>query len=165
MFGIDSGELLIIAVVALVVIGPKDLPRMMRAIGNFVGKARGMASHFRSGVDNMIRESELADMEKKWKSDNEKIMREHPLLPTPSDPEGHEDWAAKEDAGAGEAWPEPRIADPKPASPRRAARPDDNRPKPPPRRPRAGLTASAAPPIPKAAPAAPAAPAAKDEGA
>ena len=37
MFGIDSGELLIIAVVALVVIGPKDLPRVMRAIGNFVG--------------------------------------------------------------------------------------------------------------------------------
>ena len=81
MFGIDSGELLIIAVVALVVIGPKDLPRVMRAIGNFVGKARGMARHFRSGVDTMMRESELADMEKKWKADNERIMREHPLLP------------------------------------------------------------------------------------
>src|SRR6185503_11453294 len=85
MFGIDSGELLIIAVVALVVIGPKDLPRVMRAIGNFVGKARGMARHFRSGVDTMIRESELADMEKKWKADNERIMREHPLLPSEAD--------------------------------------------------------------------------------
>src|ERR1700742_4397535 len=107
MFGIDSGELLIIAVVALVVIGPKDLPRVMRAIGNFVGKARGMARHCRSGVDTMIRESELADMEKKWKADNERIMREHPLLPSPAGPEGKEDWPAKEGALVGEPWPEP----------------------------------------------------------
>src|SRR3954471_2463024 len=102
MFGIDSGELLIIAVVALVVIGPKDLPRVMRTIGNFVGKARGMARHFRSGVDTMIRESELADMEKKWKSDNEKIMREHPMLPDQSAPKGQEDWSAKDAAPYGD---------------------------------------------------------------
>ena len=88
MFGIDSAELLVIAVVALVVIGPKDLPRVMRTIGNFIGQARGMARHFRSGVDNMLRESELADMEKKWQSDNERIMREHPMVPSPPVPEG-----------------------------------------------------------------------------
>ncbi len=64
MFGIDSGELLIIAVVALVVIGPKDLPRAMRAVGGFVGRARGMAKHFRTGFDAMMREAELEDMEK-----------------------------------------------------------------------------------------------------
>ena len=64
MFGIDSGELLIIAVVALVVIGPKDLPRVMRTLGNFIGRARGMARHFRSGLDTMIRETELEEMEK-----------------------------------------------------------------------------------------------------
>ncbi len=166
MFGIDSGELLIIAVVALVVIGPKDLPRVMRGIGNFVGKARGMASHFRSGVDNMIRESELADMEKKWKADNEKIMREHPMLPEPAEPQGKEDWPGKEDAGFGEPWPEPMDVEPKPAPARRTARVDDNRPKPPPRRSRAGAGSSGAPPIPRAPPAAPpSAPAAKDEGA
>ena len=78
MFGIDSGELLIIAVVALVVIGPKDLPRVMRTLGNFIGRARGMARHFRSGLDTMMREAELEEMEKKWKADNERIMREHP---------------------------------------------------------------------------------------
>ena len=83
MFGIDSGELLIIAVVALVVIGPKDLPRVMRTLGNFIGRARGMARHFRSGLDTMIRETELEEMEKKWKTDNERIMREHPLIATP----------------------------------------------------------------------------------
>lgn len=160
MFGIDSGELLIIAVVALVVIGPKDLPRVMRAIGNFVGKARGMARHFRSGVDNMIRESELADMEKKWQAENERIMREHPLLPTPSEPEEKEDWPAKDGVPAA-GWPEPKDAPPKKAS-RSAARADDKRPKPPPRRSRAGLGSGSAPSIPKSAPALPAA---KDEGA
>ena len=76
MFGIDSSELLVIALVALVVIGPKDLPRVMRTVGQWVGRARGMARHFRTGVDTMIRESELADMEKKWRADNERIMRE-----------------------------------------------------------------------------------------
>ena len=93
MFGIDSGELLVIAVVALVVIGPKDLPRVMRTIGNFVGQARGMARHFRSGLDTMMREAELEEMEKKWKADNERIMREHPLVesdwgkPAPAEPD------------------------------------------------------------------------------
>ena len=160
MFGIDSGELLIIAVVALVVIGPKDLPRVMRGIGNFVGKARGMARHFRSGVDTMIRESELADMEKKWKADNERIMREHPLLPSPVEPEGKEDWPDRDGVPLGEPWPEPTDVPPKPA-PRAAARANDNRPKPPPRRSRAGHAGGSAPPIPRAAPATPA----KDEGA
>jgi len=87
MFGIDSGELLIIALVALVVIGPKDLPRAMRAIGKFVGQARGMARHFRSGVDAMMREAELEEMNKKWAADNERIMREHPS------PRPGEEWA------------------------------------------------------------------------
>lgn len=78
MFGIDSAELLIVAIVALVVIGPKDLPRVMRSVGHWVGRARGMAKHFRSGMDTMIREAELDDMQKKWTADNERIMREHP---------------------------------------------------------------------------------------
>ena len=160
MFGIDSSELMVIALVALVVIGPKDLPRVMRAIGNFVGKARGMARHFRSGVDTMIRESELADMEKKWKADNERIMREHPLLPS-TEPEGKEDWPAREGAPLDEPWPEPKDL---PPPPRPRARTNDNRPKPPPRRSRAGAGSGAAPPIPKAAPAAPSAAPAEDDG-
>lgn len=81
MFDIAPTELLIVAVVALVVIGPKDLPRVMRTVGHWVGRARGMARHFRSGLDTMMREAELEEMEKKWKAENERIMREHPLLP------------------------------------------------------------------------------------
>lgn len=78
MFGIDSSELLLIALVALVVIGPKDLPRAMRFVGYWVGRARGVSRQFRAGFDEMVRESELAEMEKKWKAENERIMREHP---------------------------------------------------------------------------------------
>ena len=146
MFGIDSGELLIIAIVALVVIGPKDLPRVMRSIGNFAAKARGMARHFRSGVDTMIRESELADMDKKWQADNERIMREHPLALPGADPV----------AGPGEAWPEPV---PELAAPVRLAkagsdrsRPRSDRPKPPPRAATGARPAAGAPPIPTQAP-------------
>jgi sec-independent protein translocase protein TatB len=90
MFGIDSTELLVVAVVALVVIGPKDLPRVLRTVGEWVGRRRGMARHFRSGVDTMIREAELEDMEKKWRMENDRIMREFPAtgdpvaLPDPS---------------------------------------------------------------------------------
>ena len=81
MFDIAPTELLIVALVALVVIGPKDLPRVMRTVGQWVGRARGMARHFRSGIDTMIREAELEEMEKKWKEENERIMRDYPALP------------------------------------------------------------------------------------
>lgn len=79
MFGVDSSEFLLIVLVAVVVIGPKDLPRVMRTVGHWVGKARGMANQFRSGVDQMVRESEIADLEKKWREQNDAIMKAHPM--------------------------------------------------------------------------------------
>jgi sec-independent protein translocase protein TatB len=79
MFDVGYSELLLIAIVALVVIGPKDLPRVMRTVGHWVGRAREMARHFRAGVDTMMREAELEEMEKKWREENERIMSEHPL--------------------------------------------------------------------------------------
>jgi sec-independent protein translocase protein TatB len=83
MFGIDSTELLVVAIVALVVIGPKDLPNVLRTVGQWVGRARGMARHFRSGIDTMIRESELEEMEKKWRAENDRIIREFPSTHDP----------------------------------------------------------------------------------
>ncbi|AQR73497.1 Sec-independent protein translocase protein TatB [Sphingomonas sp. LM7] len=86
MLDVAPTELLLVAVVALLVIGPKDLPKAMRFVGKWVGKARGVARQFRSGFDTMIRESELAEMEKQWAAENERIMREHPptaALPAP----------------------------------------------------------------------------------
>jgi sec-independent protein translocase protein TatB len=81
MFDIAPTELMLVAVIALVVIGPKDLPKAMRFVGNWVGKARGMARHFRAGIDTMVRESELEELEKQWREQNEKIMRDYPVQP------------------------------------------------------------------------------------
>ena len=64
MFGIDSPELLVIAIVALVVIGPKELPNLLRSWGKWMAKMRGMASEFRGHVDEMVRQSELDDVKK-----------------------------------------------------------------------------------------------------
>src|SRR5215212_6567066 len=78
MFGVDSTEFLIVAALALIFIGPKDLPKVMRALGYWVGRVRGMARHFTSGIETMMREAELEEMEKKWREENERIMKLHP---------------------------------------------------------------------------------------
>ena len=86
MFGVDSSELLIVAVLALLFIGPKDLPRVMLQVGRWIGKARGYARHFTSGIENVIREAELEEMEKKWREENQKILAAYPadaLYPDP----------------------------------------------------------------------------------
>ena len=80
MFDVAPTELLLVVVVALVVIGPKDLPKAMRFVGKWMGKARGMARHFRSGLDTMMREAELEELEKQWREQNEAIMREFPRV-------------------------------------------------------------------------------------
>ena len=80
MFDVGAGELLVILIVAVVVIGPKDLPLAMRTAGRWIGKMRRMSAHFRSGIDAMVREAELEEMEKKWKAQNEEIMRRSAAL-------------------------------------------------------------------------------------
>jgi sec-independent protein translocase protein TatB len=84
MFGVDSTELIIVAVLALLFIGPKELPSTMRTVGRWVGKIRAVSRHFTSGFEAMIREAELEEMEKKWREENERIMREHPQLEPPT---------------------------------------------------------------------------------
>lgn len=74
MFDVGPSELLLIVVVAVVVIGPKDLPRALYKIGQVIGKAKGMARHFRTGIDAMIREAELEELQKQWAKENERIM-------------------------------------------------------------------------------------------
>ena len=57
-------ELLVIAAVALIVVGPKDLPIMLRKLGQFTAKVRGMANEFRASFDEMARQSELDELRK-----------------------------------------------------------------------------------------------------
>lgn len=86
MFGVDSTELLVVAVFALLFIGPKDLPRVMLVVGRWVGKIRGYARHFTAGVEQVIREAELEEMERKWRDDNARIMSQHPANADYPDP-------------------------------------------------------------------------------
>jgi sec-independent protein translocase protein TatB len=107
-----SGELVVVLIVALVVIGPKDLPRVLRHVGNWIGKARRVANQFRSGFDEMVRQSELEELEKKWAAENARIMAEHP---TPA-VEREYDSAPPEDIAVP---PEPEAAADVPAKPKR----------------------------------------------
>jgi sec-independent protein translocase protein TatB len=90
MFGVDSTEFAVVAILALIFIGPKDLPKVLRTVGYWVGRVRGMARHFTSGIENMVREAELEEMEKKWREENERIMRLNPSnahYPEPGEPD------------------------------------------------------------------------------
>jgi sec-independent protein translocase protein TatB len=62
MFDLSWSHILIVLIVALVVVGPKDLPKMMRTVGQWVGKARAMADQFRKSFDEMARQSELDEL-------------------------------------------------------------------------------------------------------
>ena len=78
MFGIGSIELLVLAVAALLFVGPKELPGLMRTVGRFVGKIRAYTRHFTAGIDAVVREAEMEEMEKQWKAQNAAIMAEFP---------------------------------------------------------------------------------------
>jgi sec-independent protein translocase protein TatB len=75
MFDLSWSHILIFLVVALVVVGPKDMPRLLRMAGQWVGKARGMANEFRKSFDEMARQSELDEL----RAEIENLRRERPL--------------------------------------------------------------------------------------
>ena len=66
MFNIGSSELIVIAVVALIAIGPKELPGVLRMIGQWMGKARKMAGEFQGQFNEAMREAEMADLKKSF---------------------------------------------------------------------------------------------------
>ena len=84
MFDIGAIELLIIVIVAVVVIGPKDMPLAMRTAGRWIGKIRRVSAHFRSGIDAMVGEAELEEMQAEWNKRNAEIMAKHPEAVRPA---------------------------------------------------------------------------------
>jgi sec-independent protein translocase protein TatB len=64
MFDLDWSKMAILAAVALIVIGPKDLPRVLRTVGQWTGKARAMAREFQNSIEELARESELESLKK-----------------------------------------------------------------------------------------------------
>lgn len=106
MFDIGASELLLIVIVAVIVIGPKDMPLALRTAGRWIGKIRRVSSHFRTGLDAMIREAEMEETEKQWRERNERIMAAHPR----AEMEPRDRSAAEPGASAGDAPAEPPAA-------------------------------------------------------
>jgi sec-independent protein translocase protein TatB len=121
MFGIDASELLVVAVLALLFIGPKDLPKVMMVMGRWVGQLRGHARHFTAGIENVIREAELEEMEKSWREENQRILAQYPA-------EGHYPDPVMTPAEAAEA--EPTLPYEAPAAPDEDPAPPAERPLP-----------------------------------
>jgi sec-independent protein translocase protein TatB len=68
MLDLSWGEIVVIGTVAVVFIGPKELPGALRALGHWVGKARTLAREFQNNVDDMIREADLDEVKKQVQS-------------------------------------------------------------------------------------------------
>jgi sec-independent protein translocase protein TatB len=66
MFDLTSSKLLILAIVALIVVGPKDLPILLRTVGKYLGVVRRHAAEFRAQFDEALREAELQDLKKEF---------------------------------------------------------------------------------------------------
>jgi sec-independent protein translocase protein TatB len=79
MFDFTSSKLLLLGIVALLVIGPKDLPALLRTIGKYVGIIKRQAAEFRAQFDEAMRESELAELKKSvegLQQETEQVMRD-----------------------------------------------------------------------------------------
>src|SRR5215813_2617934 len=121
MFDIAWSELFVIIVVALVVVGPKDLPRLMRTAGQWAGRARSMADQFRRSFDDMARQAELEELRnevKKMKSDQalDDIVKQATIAP----PELRNIQSEIKQAGA------PPPSTPAPAAPAATGEPSAN---------------------------------------
>lgn len=116
MFDVGATELLIIVIVAIIVIGPKDMPLALRTAGRWIGKMRRISGHFRAGIDAMIREAEMEEMEREWRERNAQIMRSHPQDAAPA--------SLAELAGDPSAKPAPASAEARAAADATAVFPD-----------------------------------------
>ena len=141
MFDIGWSELLVIGVVAIIVVGPKDLPRLMRTFGHYVGKLRRMASDFQRQFEEAVRDSELDEVRKAMQdfhaevSDPTRSMpADKPLMvPKPAPPASAPATAA---APAPEPKPKQRAKKPKAGAAKKtvAAETSFDKPAPKPRK-------------------------------
>ena len=115
MFDITSSKLLILGIVALLVIGPKDLPALLRTIGKYMGIIKRQAAEFRAQFDEAMRESELADLKKDVESlgrEAEQSMRAAEQSMEKDLAQANDSVAAALDTSASVPAPEPAQAAP-----------------------------------------------------
>ncbi|MBN9889782.1 Sec-independent protein translocase protein TatB [Salipiger abyssi] len=105
MFDLGWSELMVIGIVALIVVGPKDLPMLFRNVGRFMGKARGMAREFSRAMNDAADESGMRDVAKTFKSATNPVgtafdgVKDAARAMTDPTPE-RKDTGLKEDPGA-----------------------------------------------------------------
>jgi len=85
MFNFAWGEIVVIGIVALIAIGPKELPTVLRSIGHFMGKIRRMANEFQGQFQEALREAELSDLQKQASEFTNSITNYDPLASTQKD--------------------------------------------------------------------------------
>src|ERR1700693_1645857 len=88
MFGLGWGEMVVIGIVALIAIGPKELPTVLRTLGQWMGKVRRMANEFQGQFQEALREAELSDLQKHaddWSSSVSNLANIDPLADTQKD--------------------------------------------------------------------------------
>jgi sec-independent protein translocase protein TatB len=79
MLDLSWGEIMVVGAVALIVIGPKDLPKALRTFGNTIGKVRRMAGEFQSQFAEAVREAELDDVRKQIQGVNDSVRSLNPV--------------------------------------------------------------------------------------
>ena len=82
MFGLGWGEMVVIGIVALIAIGPKELPTVLRSAGQWIGKIRRMANEFQGQFQEAIREAELTDLKKQAEDISSSVTNFDPLADT-----------------------------------------------------------------------------------
>jgi sec-independent protein translocase protein TatB len=123
MFDIGWSELLVIAVVAIIVVGPKDLPRLMRTFGHYVGKLRHMASDFQRQFEEVVRDSEIDEVRKAMQEfhgqasamDLRAPVDKPPMVPKPTPAPAETPAPTKAAEHAPKPKPKPRAKKPKTA--------------------------------------------------
>jgi sec-independent protein translocase protein TatB len=129
MFDIGWSEIVVIAVVALIAIGPKELPAVLRTVGQYMGKIRRMASEFQGQFQEAMREAEMADLKKQVDEITDTAKGLTDFDPIADVRKEIESFSADPLA---EPSPEPSAASPEAAAPIAAAPPDVAVPQPAP---------------------------------
>ncbi len=114
MFDFDIGKLMVVAIVALAVIPPKDLPRVMRTVGQVVGKMRRMAAEFQGQFMDAMREADLENVRKELEALNEKAKVDTSFDPAGMIRDEVTKAAAPHDIGASEVALNPPESPPPP---------------------------------------------------